>query len=56
MSEVKHNPDQWKSEGECAFCRRVKYCNKECIAHKNAIMKALEEQGIVRNVVTVEKE
>ena len=26
--------DQWLSEGDCDKCRRVKYCKKECTAHR----------------------
>lgn len=29
-----HDPEQWKNGGDCKWCRRVKYCRKECRAHK----------------------
>lgn len=27
------NSDQWKNDGDCRKCRRVKYCHTKCRAH-----------------------
>ena len=29
--------DSWKTDGNCAECRRKSYCGHACNAHKNAI-------------------
>ena len=29
------NADQWKYMGDCAQCRKQKYCSKPCKARKN---------------------
>lgn len=29
--------DQWKTAGDCNFCRRRKYCRKSCSLHKQRI-------------------
>ncbi len=35
--EMYETPDQWKGYGICEKCRRQKYCNTECSAHRRAI-------------------
>ena len=32
--------DQWKLEGNCGLCRRVKHCNKPCAVHKRLLREA----------------
>ena len=29
--------EQWKTDGNCKFCRRKKYCGAECTASKRRI-------------------
>ena len=36
--------ERWKSDGNCIFCRRQKYCSKPCTAQKRrkeAILRAI---------------
>ena len=28
--------EQWKTDGDCSKCRRVKYCGATCMANKKA--------------------
>lgn len=56
MEEPKYD-EQWKSDGNCKYCRRLKYCATECAASKmrtnriNGILLqlALMTSGKIRN-------
>lgn len=32
-----NNSEQWKLDGNCHICRRVKYCSTDCKAHKDRL-------------------
>lgn len=35
--------EQWKLEGHCDKCRRLKYCSKECTVRRNRIDKEVRD-------------
>lgn len=39
---IKDN-EQWKGDGDCLKCRRLKYCGKPCKAHKQRKMAILQQ-------------
>lgn len=49
--EMYETPDQWKSYGNCEKCRKQKYCNKECSAHRRAMSYWIQNE-IVRKLMT----
>lgn len=34
--------DQWLLNGDCTYCRKAKYCKKDCSARKQATAKILK--------------
>lgn len=49
-------PEQWKYEGNCRYCRRLKYCNKKCSANKRLcemmIQNAIRQSKIAKALST----
>jgi hypothetical protein len=48
-TEIIPETDQWKLDGRCSVCRRVKYCHKECSALKRGIEQIVS--GFVRDSI-----
>ena len=59
MEEIKEN-EQWKLDGDCDKCRRVKFCSKECTVRRKRVDQEMMEfierrtgisalRGIMRN-------
>lgn len=42
MPEIDKSPEQWKTNGDCRFCRRYKYCAKPCKVHNRVMMDGLK--------------
>lgn len=43
-----HDPDQWRAEGQCCWCRRQAYCKKACNAHRTTMQKRVERAVFAR--------
>ncbi len=52
MEEIKYD-EQWKSDGNCKYCKRIKYCSKTCAAAK---MRKYRADGILLKLSFVAKE